>query len=66
MPEEEALELVHSRGFGSRRKLGPNSARSVDELRVRLEETRQRGFATSLEEAETRSGSSGRTILRQF
>ncbi|RWA77946.1 MAG: IclR family transcriptional regulator [Mesorhizobium sp.] len=53
LPEEEALELVYSRGFGARRKLGPNSARSVDELRVRLEETRQRGFATSLEEAET-------------
>ncbi|RWM12371.1 MAG: IclR family transcriptional regulator [Mesorhizobium sp.] len=53
LPEEEALEIVYSRGFGATRQLGPNSARSIDQLRVRLEETRQRGFATSLEEAET-------------
>ncbi|KKA10844.1 IclR family transcriptional regulator [Sinorhizobium meliloti] len=52
LPEEEALKIVYSRGFGAARKLGPNSARSIDELRVRLDETRQRGFATSLEEAE--------------
>ncbi|WP_245482344.1 IclR family transcriptional regulator [Mesorhizobium sp. M4A.F.Ca.ET.050.02.1.1] len=52
LPEEEALEIVYSRGFGTTRKLGPNSARTVDELRVRLEETRKRGFATSVEEAE--------------
>lgn len=52
LPEEEALQIVYSRGFGATRKLGPNSARSIDELRVRLEETRKRGFATSVEEAE--------------
>ncbi|MQX16606.1 helix-turn-helix domain-containing protein [Sinorhizobium terangae] len=52
LPEEEALEVVYSRGFGATRKLGPNSARSIDELRTRLDETRKRGFATSVEEAE--------------
>ncbi len=52
LPEERALEIVYSRGFTAKRKLGPNSARSIDELRVRLNETRERGFATSVEEGE--------------
>lgn len=52
LPEEEALALVYSRGFASARPLGPNSARSIDELRARLAEVRARGFATSMEEAE--------------
>ncbi|MCZ7449286.1 IclR family transcriptional regulator [Agrobacterium rhizogenes] len=52
LPEEQALEIVYSRGFTAKRKLGPNSARSIDELRVRLNETRERGFATSVEEGE--------------
>lgn len=52
LPEEEALGIAYSKGFGAGRNLGPNSARNVDELRVRLAETRKRGFATSLEEAE--------------
>ncbi|TIR50654.1 MAG: IclR family transcriptional regulator [Mesorhizobium sp.] len=52
LPEEEALGIAYSKGFGGDRRLGPNSARNVDELRVRLAETRERGFATSVEEAE--------------
>ncbi|MDK1493719.1 IclR family transcriptional regulator C-terminal domain-containing protein [Sinorhizobium sp. 7-81] len=52
LPEEEALSIAYSRGFGGSRKLGPNSARNVDELREKLAETRRQGFATSLEEAE--------------
>lgn len=52
LPEEEALALAYSRGFASSRPLGPNSARSIDELRSRLTETRARGYATSMEEAE--------------
>ncbi|TIU42722.1 IclR family transcriptional regulator [Mesorhizobium sp.] len=52
LPEEEALAIAYSRGFGDSRKVGPNSVRNVDELRLRLAETRERGFATSLEEAE--------------
>ncbi|WP_370302424.1 IclR family transcriptional regulator [Pseudooceanicola sp.] len=52
LPEEEALAIVYSRGFKANRELGPNSARNIDELRERLAETRQRGFGTSVEEAE--------------
>ena len=53
LPEEYALSIAYSRGFASSRTLGPNLAKNVDELRARLAETRERGFATSLEEAET-------------
>lgn len=52
LPEEEAISIVYSRGFSSNRELGPNSARTIDELRERLEETRILGFGTSVEEAE--------------
>lgn len=52
LPEEEALAIVYSRGFKANRELGPNSARTIDELRERLEDTRRRGFGTSVEEAE--------------
>lgn len=52
LPEEEALSIVYSRGFNTARKLGPNHVQTVDELRDHLNETRQRGFATSQEEAE--------------
>lgn len=52
LPEEEALSIVYSRGFKANRELGPNSARTIDELRDRLRETREQGFGTSVEEAE--------------
>ncbi|UVK49274.1 IclR family transcriptional regulator (plasmid) [Mesorhizobium sp. AR07] len=52
LPEEEALAIVYSRGFDAPHKLGPNSAHCIDEFRLRLAETRQRGFATSVEEGE--------------
>ncbi|WP_234706476.1 IclR family transcriptional regulator [Sinorhizobium meliloti] len=52
LPDEEALAIVHSRGLGAPSKLGPNSAHCLEEVRLRLAETRQRGFATSVEEAE--------------
>ncbi|WP_417721586.1 IclR family transcriptional regulator [Salipiger sp.] len=52
LPEEEALSIVYSRGFKANRELGPNSARTVDELRERLARTRAQGFGTSVEEAE--------------
>lgn len=56
MPEAEALRIVCARGFTARRPLGPNSATNVDEFRARLSETRERGFATSIEEAEAGTG----------
>lgn len=52
LPESEALRVVCARGFEARRPLGPNSATNVDELRARLAEVRQHGYATSMEEAE--------------
>lgn len=52
LPETDALRIVCARGFEARRRLGPNSATNVDELRARLSETRARGYATSVEEAE--------------
>ncbi len=52
LPEEQALSIVYSRGFTANRALGPNSARTVDELRARLAETREQGFGASVEEAE--------------
>lgn len=56
LPETEALRIVCARGFQARRPLGPNSATNVDELRDRLAETRLRGYATSIEEAEAGTG----------
>jgi IclR family transcriptional regulator, acetate operon repressor len=52
LPEEEAFKIAYSSGFGSESKLGPNAVRTIDELRATLNETRQRGFATSINEAE--------------
>ena len=56
LPEEEALATVYSRGFNTGQKVGPNCVRSIDELRAQLSETRKRGFATSVEEAELGTG----------
>lgn len=52
LPENEALRIVCARGFGSLRPLGPHSINDVDELRRHLAETRSRGFATAIDEAE--------------
>lgn len=52
LPEIDALRIVCARGFEARRPLGPYSATNVDELRERLNETRERRYATSVEEAE--------------
>jgi len=52
LPEEDALAIAYSRGFKANRELGPNSARTIAELRERLRETREQGFGTSIEEAE--------------
>jgi len=52
LSEEEALTILYSRGFASQRPLGPNSATSIDAIRARLNETRERGYGTSIEEAE--------------
>ncbi len=52
LPENDALRIVCARGFETRRPLGPRRLSSVDALRAHLTETRKRGYATAVEEAE--------------
>lgn len=52
LPENEALRIVCARGFEARRPLGSNAITDVDSFRKHLKETKQRGFATAVEEAE--------------
>ncbi len=52
LPENEALRIVCARGFEGLRPLGPHAVENVDDLRRHLAETRARGYATAIEEAE--------------
>jgi IclR family acetate operon transcriptional repressor len=52
LPEDEALRIVCARGFFSHLRLGPRALSTVEDLRRQLAETRARGFAVALEEAE--------------
>ena len=52
LPEDEAVRIIFARGFQTTRSLGPNSARSIDELRERLRVVRELGYGLSSEEAE--------------
>lgn len=52
LPEEQALSIVKTRGFSANRALGPNQARSLDDIAERLAQTRAQGFGVSVEEAE--------------
>ena len=52
LPENEALRLVCTRGFDAMRPLGERAVKNVDDLRRHLAETRSRGYATAVEEAE--------------
>lgn len=52
LDEEQALQIVYSRGFEANRTLGPNSVRTIDDLRANLRRVKAQGYATSIEEAE--------------
>ncbi|MBS0536744.1 MAG: IclR family transcriptional regulator [Proteobacteria bacterium] len=52
LPENEALRIVCARGFGARRVLGSRAINDVDDLRRHLNETRARGYAIAVDEAE--------------
>lgn len=52
LPENEALRIVCARGFKSKRSLGSRVVADVDELRLHLNETRERGYAIAADEAE--------------
>ena len=51
LPENEALRLVYAQGFNSA-SAGPRATQDIDEFRRHLAETRTRGYATAVEEAE--------------
>lgn len=52
LPEEEALRIVCARRFFSHLRLGPQARATVKDLRRHLAETRARGYAIAVEEAE--------------
>lgn len=52
LPEEEALRIVCARRFFSNLQLGPRALSTVEELKSHLAETRARGYAIAVEEAE--------------
>lgn len=52
LPEDEALRIVCARGFKARRPLGAHAVTGVDAFRRHLAETRSRGYATAVDEAE--------------
>jgi len=52
LPEDEALRIVCARGFKARRPLGSHAATGVDAFRRHLADTRSRGYATAVDEAE--------------
>lgn len=52
LPEDQAISIVRSQGIGDRHTLGPNCARTIEEVRDRLDATREQGFGVSVEEAE--------------
>lgn len=52
LPEDEAIAIVEEQGLGVSEAVGPNRARSLDEVRKHLRKTREQGFGMSVEEAE--------------
>ncbi len=52
LPENDALRIACARGFAAPETVGPNCIRTVDDLRDHLAETRRRGYALAVDEAE--------------
>lgn len=52
LSEEDALRIVLRRGFTGRPGMGARAPRTIDELRRHLRDTRRRGFALAVDEAE--------------
>lgn len=48
MPEEEAFARVLKQGIGSREDYGPEAPETLEELRVEMEATRERGYAVRI------------------
>lgn len=51
LPVEQAVRLVLESGFGEGDQFGPKSLRSVETLIETLQETRERGWASAIDEA---------------
>lgn len=51
MSDEEAVRRVMENGFPSKDEVGPNAVTTIDGLLRRLAETRDKGYATAIEEA---------------
>ena len=52
LPEQDALRIVCARGFQTPPGFGERVVRNVDELRLHLDQTRERGYAIAVEEGE--------------
>jgi len=52
LDEDEALAIVAARGLDGGPHIGPNAARTMEEVRAALAETRECGYGTAFEEAE--------------
>jgi DNA-binding IclR family transcriptional regulator len=52
LPEDEALRIVCARRFFTHLRLGPRARSTVEDLKRDLAETRSRGYAVAVEEAE--------------
>lgn len=52
LPTEQAVRIVCARGFFAHLRLGPRALSTIDELERHLAETRARGYAIAIEEAE--------------
>ncbi|GAB5378587.1 MAG: IclR family transcriptional regulator [Acuticoccus sp.] len=53
LDDADVTRILTARGFAAPRALGPNAARSLDDVLSHLASVRQQGFATALEEAES-------------
>lgn len=52
LPDDDALAIALQRGLRPRPGMGPRAPRNLDELRRHLRDTRRRGFAMAVDEAE--------------
>jgi len=52
MSDDAALTIVARRGLPTRPGMGPRASKSLDEVRRHLRETRRRGYALAVDEAE--------------
>ena len=52
LPENDALRIVRARRFFRHLRLGPRAAATVEDVRRHLAQTRARGYAIAVEEAE--------------